>query len=205
MKNQVFSFYESLGEDAVHAMAVFNLYFPSGYDFFELDQETKERFIAENPRINRALLHALNAGRKMAGDVRQSLISARHSESFGRFAQSELGSSNQEQVCLALLNTQLDLIGWEVVFVGTLTEVSASPREIFQRALKANAYAMIIAHNHPSGHLQPSEEDLLFTKRLRQLGQLMALPLLDAFIVTRTSYWSFVEEGRFEDEKGPFL
>lgn len=141
MKDQVFSFYEALGEDAVREIAIFNLYFPTGYDFLELDRNTKERFVAENPRVNRALLHALYAGRKMERYVRQRLISAKHSETFGRFAQAELGASNQEQVCLALLNTQLDLIGWEVVFVGTLTEVSASPREIFQRALKANAYA----------------------------------------------------------------
>ncbi|MDD9138752.1 JAB domain-containing protein [Fructobacillus sp. CRL 2054] len=194
MKNQVFSFYESLGEDARQQTDIFELYFPSGYDFLEMDQDTKEDFISENPRVNKALLHALFAGQKMNQYARHRLISAKHSESFGRFAQAEMGHLKQEQVCLALLNTQLDMIGWEVVFVGTLTEVSASPREIFQRALLANAYGIMLAHNHPSGNVLPSEADRYFTKRLKSLGKQLGLPLIDSFIITKSSYWSFVEE-----------
>ena len=53
----------------------------------------------------------------------------------------------QEQLSVALLDTQLNVIGWEVVFVGTLSQVQTSPREIFQRVLKANAFGFMIAHN----------------------------------------------------------
>lgn len=194
MKKQVFSFYEALGEDAAVESARFDLYFPKGFDFLSLDSETAADFISENPRVNRALLHALFAGQQMQQHAQNRLISAKHSEVFGRFAQAEIGSLKQEQVFLASLNTQLDLIGWEVVFVGTLTEVSASPREIFQKALQKNAYAMIIAHNHPSGQVQPSVEDRRFTRRLSDLGEQLGLPLLDAFIVTKEAYWSMVEE-----------
>ncbi|MCK8617614.1 JAB domain-containing protein [Fructobacillus sp. M158] len=176
MKKQVFSFYEALGEDAAAESARFNLYFPEGYDMLSMDAETEADFVSENPRINRALLHAIFAGQMMSRHAQKRLISAKHSEAFGHFAQSELGTLKQEQVFLALLNTQLELISWEVVFVGTLTEVSASPREIFQRALHKNAYAMIIAHNHPSGKVQPSAADRLFTRRLHELGQLLACP-----------------------------
>ncbi|MBS9338897.1 JAB domain-containing protein [Fructobacillus sp. M2-14] len=196
MKKQVFYFYEALGFDGAEQLKVFNLYFPSGYDFFEMDEETKEDFISENPAVNRALLHALFAGEKMRQYKRPILLSAKHSESFGRFAQEEMGQLRQEELRVALLNTQLEIIGFETIFVGTLTEVSCSPREIFQRAFLANAYAIIIAHNHPSGTVYPSEQDAFFTKKLLKVGQDLNLPLLDSFIVTKDNYWSMAEEDK---------
>ncbi|GAO99766.1 JAB domain-containing protein [Fructobacillus ficulneus] len=196
IKDQVFDYYDALGQDAEKNAETFNLYFPAGYLLTELDEETKADFIAENPIANRAFLIALAIGYQLSKQSRPVLLSARHSSLVGTFAKEKLGTLKQEQLFLALLNTQLDVIGWEVVFVGTLTEVAASPREIFQRALQANAYAMIIAHNHPSGNLHPSVQDKQFTKRLYALGQSLNLPLLDAFIVTKDGYWSMQENGQ---------
>ncbi|CAK1222942.1 JAB domain-containing protein [Fructobacillus evanidus] len=196
MKNQVFNFYEAIGEDGQKNSEIFQLYFPEKYLFWELDYETKADFIAENPGPNQALLIAMHLGVAFASERRPILLSARHSNMVGAFAKEKLGTLKQEQLFLALLNTQLDVIGWEVVFVGTLTEVAASPREIFQRALLANAYAIIIAHNHPSGNLRPSVQDKQFTRRLYHLGQDLNLPLLDAFIVTKDGYWSMQENGQ---------
>ncbi|MCO0831845.1 DNA repair protein [Fructobacillus sp. W13] len=194
MKKQVFYYYEALGFDGDEQLKLFDLYFKNGYEILEADEETKEDFISENPAVNRALLHALAAGHLLNSQRRPVLLSAQHSEAFGRFVQEELGGLKQEQLNLALLNTQLDVIAFETIFVGTLTEVSCSPREIFQRALAVNAYAIIIAHNHPSGSVFPSEEDERFTKRLLTVGQALNVPLLDSFIVTRENYWSMAEE-----------
>lgn len=196
MKKQVFDFYQILEQDAKKNTEIFSLYFPENYHFLEMDEDTRTDFIAENPQMNRALLIAIGMGFQLAKESRPVLLSARHSSLVGAFAQEKLGDLKQEQLFLALLNTQLDVIGWEVVFVGTLTEVSASPREIFQRALKANAYAIIIAHNHPSGNLRPSVQDKRFTKRLYDVGQELNLPLLDAFIVSKDGYWSMQEKGQ---------
>lgn len=99
----------------------------------------------------------------------------------------------QEQLSVALLDTQLNVIGWEVVFVGTLSQVQASPREIFQRVLKANAFGFMIAHNHPSGNIMPSNADITFSQRLATIGHQMDLRLFDSFIVTQNEYWSMSE------------
>ena len=100
----------------------------------------------------------------------------------------------QEQLCLALLDAQLNVIGWETVFVGTVSHVQASPREIFQRVLKANALGFMIAHNHPSGYVMPSKADIAFSQRLATLGQQMDIHLFDSFVVTQSDYWSMSEK-----------
>jgi DNA repair protein RadC len=66
---------------------------------------------------------------------------------------------------------------------------------IFQGALKANANAIIIAHNHPSGNLDPSPEDREMTRRIKEAGALLEIRLLDSLILTSHSYTSFVEKG----------
>ncbi|MDF7637619.1 JAB domain-containing protein [Leuconostocaceae bacterium ESL0958] len=194
--NQVFSFYQVLGLDAKAAASRFALFFPERFDFLELDEETRADFIAGNP-ANEALLIGMALGYRFSKMSRPILLSTQRSTDFAAFLQGQIGDSKQEQLLLALVNSRLDLIGFEVVFVGTLTEVSASPREIFQRALKANAYAMMIAHNHPSGRPNPSQQDRRFSQQLYQLGQALRLPLLDSFIVTKDQYWSFQEHGQF--------
>ncbi len=100
----------------------------------------------------------------------------------------------QEQLCLARLDAQLNFIGWETVFVGTVSHVQASPREIFQRVLKANALGFMIAHNHPSGYVMPSKADIAFSQRLATLGQQMDIHLFDSFVVTQSDYWSMSEK-----------
>lgn len=104
-------------------------------------------------------------------------------------------------MCLALLDAQLNVIGWETLFVGSLTNVQASPREIFQSVLRANALGFMIIHNHPSGNLMPSDSDIRFSQRLKLLGEQMEIPLFDSFIVTRDSYWSLSENNQLKSIK----
>jgi DNA repair protein RadC len=68
-------------------------------------------------------------------------------------------------------------------------------RMIFQAALKANAQSIIIAHNHPSGNLEPSPEDRIMTKKIKEAGVILDINLLDSIILTRDSYTSFLEKG----------
>ncbi|CAH1853691.1 JAB domain-containing protein [Convivina intestini] len=195
---QVQQFYESLGHPPRHELATFQRYFPHDYSLNEIDDETAQTFIAHNPSANQALLLGISIGQQVVKARRPSLLSAQHSATFGHFAQKEIGGQAQEQLCLAMVDTQLNVIGWEVVFVGTLTQVTASPREIFQRALKANAYAIIMVHNHPSGNVHPSAHDLSFSQKLFELGKTMNLPLLDSFIVSQQDYWSMIENQQLE-------
>jgi DNA repair protein RadC len=71
----------------------------------------------------------------------------------------------------------------------------ADPKVIFQVALKANACSMILAHNHPSGNLQPSESDIRLTRKLKDAGLMLDLPVLDHLIVSSEGFYSFADEG----------
>ena len=83
--------------------------------------------------------------------------------------------------------------GWSLVSIGGLGGTVADPKVIFQNALLANAAGIILAHNHPSGNLRPSEADLQVTKRLRQAGEFLDLPVLDHIIISDEGYYSFAD------------
>ena len=97
-------------------------------------------------------------------------------------------------VCL-WLDAQHKVIAIEEPFRGTLTQTSVYPREIVKAALKANAAAVIFAHNHPSGVAQPSQADELLTRNLKEALALVDVKVLDHFIVAGNQAISFAERG----------
>ncbi len=78
---------------------------------------------------------------------------------------------------------------------GLLNRTLVHPREVFRRAIKDNAAAIIVAHNHPSNTLEPSEEDKELTSRLRSAGDIVGISILDHLILSRSAYFSFMEAG----------
>ncbi len=97
-------------------------------------------------------------------------------------------------VCL-WLDAQHRVIDAQEAFRGTLTQTSVYPREIVKAALRANAAAVIFAHNHPSGVAQPSQSDELLTRNLKDALSLVEVKVLDHFIVTGAHAISFAERG----------
>lgn len=81
----------------------------------------------------------------------------------------------------------------QTVAVGTANVVSIHPREVFSCAIKWNACAVIVAHNHPSGNIEPSKEDVVLTQRLNEAGSVIGIPLIDHIIVGASDYYSFAE------------
>jgi DNA repair protein RadC len=79
----------------------------------------------------------------------------------------------------------------ELVVIGTMTEAMIHPREVFRRAVTEGSASIIIAHNHPSGDVTPSDNDLTFTRRLLEAGEILGIPLLDHVIFTLDKYYSF--------------
>ena len=94
------------------------------------------------------------------------------------------------------LDAQNRVLEVEELFRGTLTQTSVFPREIVKRALHFNAAAVIFAHNHPSGGLEPSPSDIEITAQLKAAGDIVGIELLDHIIFNRTGYFSFLEEGK---------
>ena len=85
-----------------------------------------------------------------------------------------------------------------IVSVGSLTASIVHPREAFKAAILANAAAVIVSHNHPSGSVEPSPEDIELSRRLREAGELLGIRVLDSIVLGEgTSMYSFVDSGRW--------
>ncbi len=95
----------------------------------------------------------------------------------------ELMWQSQERVATLLLDAKNQLLGTKVITIGTATETLANPRDIFREALRQGATRMIVAHNHPTGSVEPSDEDITLTKQLLQGAQLLCIALLDHLIL----------------------
>lgn len=100
-----------------------------------------------------------------------------------------------ESFQVVMLNRGNRLLGVSKISVGGIGGTVADPKKIFQTALKANASAIILAHNHPSGQTRPSQSDRTTTKKCVQAGKFLDLPVMDHIIVTRYGYFSFADEG----------
>lgn len=87
------------------------------------------------------------------------------------------------------------LIAASQISMGGTAGTVADPKIIFQTALKSNAASIILAHNHPSGNLKPSEADSRLTKKLYDAGRLLDMPVLDHIIISSDSYLSFADDG----------
>jgi DNA repair protein RadC len=113
----------------------------------------------------------------------------------------EMRALTHESLRVVLLDTKLHLMRVEEVFVGTLNESLAHPREIFRPAFLFPAFAIIVVHNHPSGDPRPSDADKRLTRRLRDAADLLRINLQDHVIVGGHSadwakpYYSFKEAG----------
>jgi DNA repair protein RadC len=101
----------------------------------------------------------------------------------------------QEEFKIMLLNQAGKVLSICNLSSGGITGTVADPKMIFSIALKANAVGIIVAHNHPSGNLTPSSEDILLTKKLKDGAKLLNMSLLDHVIISAEGYYSFADSG----------
>ena len=107
----------------------------------------------------------------------------------------ELKTKKQEYFLTLTLDGSNTLIQKRIVFIGTLNESLVHPREVFADAITDRAASIIFVHNHPSGTVNPSREDIAITDRLVKVGKLVGINVLDHIIVSRKGYFSFNENG----------
>lgn len=107
------------------------------------------------------------------------------------------GSRQQEHFLCVMLNGAHELLGINVVSIGLVNKTLVHPREIFADPLKDRATAVVLAHNHPSGNLEPSDDDIATTTRIRKAGALLGIEVLDHIIFSEETYRSLVETGEF--------
>lgn len=106
----------------------------------------------------------------------------------------ELHKEPEEVVCLLTLDNKQQLINYSEVSRGGISNATLSPRDVYKRALVSNAKSIVIAHNHLSGIVKPSNEDIFVTDALKKAGELLDVHLVDHIIVGDKNYYSFFEE-----------
>lgn len=108
---------------------------------------------------------------------------------------SHYADRKQEHFLCISVNGANEVINIRVVSIGLIDRSPAHPREVFADPLADRACAVILAHNHPAGTLQPSEADIETTRRLKEAGELMGITVLDHLIFNRTAHFSFLDQG----------
>lgn len=132
---------------------------------------------------------------KIKPSGRPKIGSSRDAEQILRENWEEGTLEHREQVYLLLLNRVNKVLGIFLVSSGGLAGTVCDPKVVFQAALKANASGIILAHNHPSGALTPSEADRKLTKKLVEAGDLLDIKVWDHLILTEEGYCSMADEG----------
>ncbi|MHB9031632.1 MAG: RadC family protein [Anaerolineae bacterium] len=155
--------------------------------------------LSETPGIGPAkaaeLLAALELGKRVGqfnGDGRPQITSP---EDAARFFQARLSTEQQETLWVMHVDTKHHTFRSMPVYVGNVNSVVIRPAEVFREAIKDNATSIIVAHNHPSGDPDPSQEDINFTQELKKLGQQLGITLLDHIVVGHNTYFSMKQHG----------
>ncbi len=105
------------------------------------------------------------------------------------------GDRKQEYFLCLALNGAHEVLAVRVVSIGLVNRAMVHPREVYSEPLKDRCAAIAVAHNHPSGILEPSQEDKEVTHRLKESGEILGIPLLDHVIFSDSGYYSFMEAG----------
>lgn len=106
---------------------------------------------------------------------------------------------SQEHFLVMYMDTAQTVLKIECVSIGGVTHTVADPRVVFRNAVGIGATKIIIAHNHPSGRLKPSAEDVMLTKKFKASGNLLDILVIDHIIFSRGDYYSFLEKGDMDD------
>lgn len=141
------------------------------------------------------LVAAIELGVRVARKRAENRINCSSSDDVKNLFVPEMRSLLHEEFHLIMLNTKLEIIGRALVSSGGLSSACAEPGKVFMTPLKKGARAIIIAHNHPSGDINPSKADIATTRQLSAAGKLLGIELLDHIIVGGSAAYSFRENG----------
>jgi DNA repair protein RadC len=147
-----------------------------------------------NVSINKAcqLIACFELGQRFFKENKNDIKIFRSSANVFKYL-SSMSDLKKEQLRGLYLNSQFQLIHDEIISIGTLNTNLVHPREIFKSAIYYNASAIIIAHNHPSGKLKASQNDLKITKKLIKISKLLEIELLDHLIIANNNYLSLIK------------
>ncbi len=137
---------------------------------------------------------ALELGRRL-NEARAERGTVNSPDDVAELLGARLRRLDREHFVVVLLDTKNHLLGSELIAVGSLDASIVHPREVFKAAIRKSASAMILVHNHPSGDPEPSEADLVCTRRLEEAGRVLGIPVLDHVIIGDGRYRSLRQGG----------
>lgn len=111
------------------------------------------------------------------------------------FCRTVLGGKKDEEFCVIYLDVRNQIIEFETVQKGIVNQAVVYPRQVLESALKKKASAIILAHNHPSGHVRPSDADIRLTKTIQETAKILDILVHDHIIIGEDRFFSFREEG----------
>ena len=144
-----------------------------------------------------SIVAALELGKRRRSEEALTRKKVSNSKEVYEYMQITLSDEPYESFWILLLNRANRVIKPVKVSEGGMTGTVADPKRIFKTAIDAKAASIILCHNHPSGSVKPSESDMNLTKKLKNSGEILQLPVLDHVIMGDNKYFSFADEGVF--------
>ena len=139
------------------------------------------------------VLASIELGKRVFLDKEKSKVKILKSNDVYEYMKYFLKDKTQEYFYCIYLNNKNEIIERKLLFMGTVNRSVVHPREVFKYAYLSSASRIICVHNHPSGDIEPSGEDLRFTKALIDIGKVQDIPILDHVIVGSDNYYSMAE------------
>ena len=144
------------------------------------------------------IIAAVELGRRVYLQEETNKIKANSTTIIYELFKNKFKYVTQEKLIAIYFNTKLRIIEYKTIFIGTVDSSTVHPREIFKEALNLSASSIVIIHNHPSGDPTPSKNDIEFTKKIIETGQIMQIPLIDHIIFGNNIYSSYIEHKWWE-------
>nr|WP_315255183.1 DNA repair protein RadC [uncultured Flavobacterium sp.] len=144
-----------------------------------------------------SIIASMELGRRRRSEDAVELKKITSSKAVFEVMQPIIGELAHEEFWVLFLNNSNKILFKSQLSKGSMTGTIVDVRIVFKIAFEQNATAIILAHNHPSGKLQASDADIQITKKIKNAGQQLDIPVLDHIIVTETGYYSFADEGIF--------
>lgn len=142
-----------------------------------------------------AIVAALELGRRRRGEEALERKKITSSRSAFEILQPVIGDLNHEEFWVIFMNNSNKILLTDQISKGGMTGTLVDPRNVYRKALEIGATCLILAHNHPSGTLKPSQADRNLTRKLKLAGESLDIKVLDHLIITQNTYMSFADEG----------
>lgn len=144
------------------------------------------------------LIAAIELGRRVHYEKQIIKTKITNANSIYDYFKYLLNDQKQEHFYCIYLDNKKNIIDKKLLFIGTINMSIVHPREIFKEAYLLSASSIICLHNHPSGDVLPSNEDILITNKIKEIGNIQGINLLDHIIIGNNNYYSFFENNHFK-------